>query len=53
MEALTLNAWGNDNKPKRCINFIKDITPTLPSPEGVKKLGWGWGVNAKLKNREL
>ena len=31
------------NKPKRCLNFIKDITPTLPSP--LRGGGLGWGAN--------
>jgi hypothetical protein len=30
---------GTINQPKRCKKSITSITPTLPSPEGVKKLG--------------
>jgi hypothetical protein len=29
------------------------FTPTLSLPEGVKKLGWRWGMDAKLKKLGL
>jgi hypothetical protein len=47
--AVCLKPIWQKHKPKRCINFINDITPTLPSPlwRGRIKVG---GMNSPQVN---
>ena len=56
MPKRLLNLIGNTlfflmkyNEPNHCKKDIENITPTLPSPEAVKKLGWRWGDGCEIE----